>query len=229
VTAAVFFIWMIRGNGGSSGRSIQTPEATNHASQQQAQQSGTGGQSGSTSVMPDKQPLPLAPPPMTPAALRSGETAFPVRFLSSPAGAQVVVDEDQNLNCATPCELPLRSGRHTFTVSSPDYEGAQGIMQVPDVKERFVLLAKDLETVHIYSNPAKMSISVDGESKGQTPLTLRLHAGEHKITSSGDASYQGTIEVARRGMNIFTINGKSAVPARGGAQGDEAAPQATPH
>ncbi|HEY7305655.1 MAG TPA: protein kinase [Bryobacteraceae bacterium] len=228
VTAAVFFIWMIRGNGGSSGRSIQTPEATNHASQQQAQQSSTGGQSGSTSVMPDKQPLPLAPP-MTPAALRSGETTFPVRFASSPAGAQVVVDGDQNLNCATPCELPLRSGRHTFTISAPDYEGTQGIMQVPNDKERFVLLTKDLETVHIFSIPDKMSISVDGESKGQTPLTLRLHAGEHKITSTGDASYQKTIDVARRGMNIFTINGKAALPSHGGAQGDEAAPQATPH
>jgi hypothetical protein len=166
---------------------------------------------------------------MTPAAMRSAETTFPVRFATSPAGAQIVADGDQNLNCATPCELPLRSGRHTFTISAPDYEGAQGIIQVPDDKERFILLTKDLETVHIYSKPENMSISVDGESKGQTPLTLRLHAGEHKITSTGDASYHGTIEVARRGMNIFTINGKVAVPAHGSGPAEETAPPATPH
>jgi serine/threonine protein kinase len=225
VTGVLFFLWMIRGNAGSqSGRSLHSPAAA----EAPTQQSNTSGQQPNPSAMPDKRPLPQAPP-ITPAALRAGETALPVRFASSPAAGEVIVDADERLRCTTPCDLPLRPGRHTFTVSAPDYDTAQGIIQVPGDRDRFVLLTKDLETVHIFSVPGKMGISIDGQPKGETPLTLRLRAGEHKVTSTADSSYQGTtIEVARGGMNMFTINGKAPGPAHGGGQAEEAVPPVTP-
>ena len=224
VTGVLFFLWMIRGNAGlQSGRLGHSSAAG-----LPTEQSNTDRQQPNPSAMPDKQPLPQAPP-ITPAALRGGETALPVRFASSPAAGEVIVDADEKLRCTTPCDLPLRAGRHTFTVSAPDYDTAQGIIQVPEDRDRVVLLSKDLETVHIYSKPDKMGISIDGQEKGQTPLTLRLRAGEHKVTSTADPSYQGTtIEVARGGMNIFTINGKSAGPAHSTGQDEEAAPSSAP-
>lgn len=148
-------------------------------------------------------------------------------FASSPAAAEIVVDGDQKLKCITPCDLPLRYGRHTYTMSAPKYETAQGIIEVPEDRDRFVALTNDLETVHLYSQPEKMSISVDGKSEGQTPVTLQLPAGEHNITSTSDPSYQKAINVTRGGMNIFTINAKPAVPDRGAA--NEAATPAHPH
>lgn len=223
VTGVLFFFWMIRGNAGSqSGGLVHAPAGNQVA--EQSQQPGHA----NPSAMPDKQPLPQAPP-ITPAALRLGEAALPVRFSSSPEAGEVMVDADEKLRCTTPCDLQLRAGRHTFTVSAADYDTAQGIIQVPEDRDRVVLLTKDLETVHIYSKPDKMGISIDGQAKGQTPLTLRLRAGEHKVTSTADSSYPGTtIEVARGGMNIFTINGKTPGPAQDGGQTEEAAPPATP-
>ncbi len=160
-----------------------------------------------------KLPQPRRPKP------RSSDTAIPFHFGSSPAAAEIVVDGSDTLKCTTPCDLPLRSGRHTFTVSAQDYVPAQGIIQVPEERDRLVLLEDNLETVHIYSAPEKMPISIDGQPKGQTPLTVRLRAGEHKVTSTGDTSYQGAIQVTRDGMNTFTINGKPATPLPQPSQG----------
>jgi hypothetical protein len=215
ISAALFFIWMLRRNSATQSLLTDSQTTGQTASQTDASRSGNA----VASVMPDKMPLPQAPP-MNPA----GEI-IPFRFASSPAAAEIVVDGDQKLKCVTPCELPLRYGRHTFTMSAPNYETAQGIIELPEDRDRFVALTNDLETVHLYSQPEKMSISVDGKSEGQTPLTLQLPAGEHKITSTSDASYQGAIDVKHGRMNIFTINGKPAVPARGTGQAPAAPAQ----
>ena len=212
ISAALFFIWMLRRNNSAQSLMANRQTAGQNASQKDA--------SGVASVMPDKLPLPQAPP-MNPAS-----EIIPFHFASTPAAAELVVDGDENLKCVTPCDLRLRYGRHTFTMSAPNYETAQGIIEVPEDRDRLVALMNDLETVHIYSVPKKMNISVDGKSEGQTPVILQLPTGEHKITSTGDASYQGGINVKRGGMNIFTINGKPAASDRGGA--DAAAPS-RPH
>ncbi len=164
IGAALFFIWMLRRNTGT-----QSLLANGQATGQTTPQTDASSGSGVASVMPDRLPLPQ-PPPMTSAGLRSGGGTVPFHFGSSPAAAEIVVDGDQNLKCVTPCDLPLRYGRHTFTMSAPQYEPSQGIIEVPEDKDRFVMLTNDLETVHIYSVPEKMNISVDGKSEGQTPV-----------------------------------------------------------
>lgn len=211
ISGGLFFGWLLRRKGGS----IESPPVNVLSSSS----------SGIASVMPDKRPLPQAPPMASNGT--QTEDAISFHFASSPSGAEVLVDGNQKLTCVTPCDLPLRYGRHTYTMSTPKYETAQGILEVPDDRDRFVLLSNNLETVHIYSVPEKMGISVDGQSQGETPLTLRLSAGEHKITSISDASYEGTINVTPGGMNIFTINGKPAGPENGAGQ-DSATP-AHPH
>ncbi|HSU61112.1 MAG TPA: protein kinase [Bryobacteraceae bacterium] len=215
VTGGLLFTWMLRTNGGVRPYSAaQTPQAA----QRLATQPAAGPADASTTTKPGQANAPAAAPangqalpPTVPNESRPEKTEIPVHFASSPAAAEIVVDGDDSLKCATPCDLPLRNGRHTFTMSAPDYRTAQGIIHVPEEKDRFVLLDDSLETVHIYSDPEKMPISIDGQSKGQTPLVLRLRAGDHKVTSTG--SYQGAIDVTKGGMNIFTINAKSAEPA----------------
>lgn len=203
----LFFGWLLRRKGGF----IESPPVNVLSNSS----------SGIASVMPDKRPLPQAPPMASNGVQAEGAVSF--HFASSPSGAEVLVDGNQKLTCATPCDLSLRFGRHTYTMSAPKYGTAQGILEVPDDRDRFVLLSNNLETVRIYSFPEKMGISVDGQSQGETPLTLRLSAGEHKITSTSDASYQVPIKVTPDGMNIFTINGKASGADSGGGQ-DSATP-----
>jgi hypothetical protein len=106
------------------------------------------------------------------------------------------VDDDDRLTCVTPCELPLPRGRHTFVISAPGYNPVQRIVQVPEETTAFAGLTEDLITVRLISVPPGAALFVDGEPKGQTPLTLRLAIGQHKIrTIKDEMANESTIDV----------------------------------
>lgn len=209
VSGALLFTWMLRTNGGLRPSVVQPPKAAQESAARPPDTSAPQTGQANATAPSLNPPAPAQTPSPAPGASQTTNAEVPVHFASSPP-AEIVVDGDDALKCTTPCDLPLHGGRHTFTMSAPDYRTAQGIIQVPQEKDRFVLLEDNLETVRLYSDPEKMPISIDGQPKGETPLTLRLRAGEHKITSTG--SYQKTIDITRGGMNIFTINGKSPGP-----------------
>jgi serine/threonine-protein kinase len=137
-----------------------------------------------------------------------------VHFESSPAPAKVVVDDDENLTCETPCYLPLTPGRHTSVVSAPRYFQARRIIQVPSETSSYVLLSENIQTVQISSNPVGSTLYIDGDVKGQTPVTLRLSVGQHKIRlEKADLRYEDDLEVKGGDFQHFFITlGRKQTP-----------------
>jgi serine/threonine-protein kinase len=137
-----------------------------------------------------------------------------VHFESNPSPAKIIVDDDENLTCQTPCYLPLPPGRHTFVVSAPRYIQARRIVQVPSETSSFVSLSENIQTVQISSNPAGSSLFIDGEAKGETPQTLHLSIGKHKIRlEKADLAYQDELEVKSGDFQHFVITlGRKANP-----------------
>jgi hypothetical protein len=81
-------------------------------------------------------------------------------------------------------------------MSAPRYNPVQRIVQVPEDTTAFAALTEDLITVRLISAPPGVALFVDGEAKGQTPLTLRLAVGQHKIrTTKDDTANERTIDV----------------------------------
>jgi tetratricopeptide (TPR) repeat protein len=152
--------------------------------------------------MPQNQPPSL---PVRPAQFDSGPSPVSFHFGSNPALARVVVDDNNRLTCLTPCELPLPYGRHTFLMSAPGYDPVQRIVQVPESTRSFASLTEGLKTVRLISVPPGAALSVDGKPKGQTPMTLRLAVGQHKIgTTKDDAATERTINVTEDDL-VFRI------------------------
>jgi PEGA domain len=52
-----------------------------------------------------------------------------------------------------------------------------------------------------------MQIFVDGKPSGETPITLRLTVGAHKVTATKDnLRYDSALNVKDEDLQIFTIN-----------------------
>jgi hypothetical protein len=152
--------------------------------------------------MPQTQPPSL---PIKAAQFDSGSSPVSFHFGSNPAPARVVVDNNNRLTCLTPCELPLPRGRHTFLMSAPGYDPVQRIMQVPESTTSFASLTEGLKTVRLISAPPGAALSVDGKPKGQTPMTLRLAVGQHKIRiTKDDTATERTINVTEDDL-VFNV------------------------
>ena len=108
-------------------------------------------------------------------------TAADVRFASVPAKARVVVDGDEMKTCTTPCQIRLPAGRHTLTVALGGYHLAQRIIHVPEESSVYVPLAEIAGWLQLLSTPAGAQIFIDGQLRGQTPVTIRLPAGDHRV------------------------------------------------
>jgi serine/threonine protein kinase len=148
-------------------------------------------------------------PPSLPDKLAQSDAAVqsPVSFHfgSLPERARVVVDNDDRRTCLTPCDLPLPYGRHTFLMSAPGFDPVQRIVQVPESTNSFAFLMEGLKTVRLNSVPPGAELSVDGETRGRTPTTLRLAVGKHKIRIAKDeAATEQTIDVTQDDL-VFHI------------------------
>lgn len=129
-----------------------------------------------------------------------------VRFESSPPHVHIVVDSNESTSCTSPCALELSGGRHTYTAAAPGYGLAQRIIQVPDDRDQFVYLTQNVGMVDIASEPNGSTVYVDGRLEGQTPTTLRLKAGEHRVRIVRDGkSQEQTIHVNSDSLQRFTF------------------------
>ena len=117
-----------------------------------------------------------------------------------------MVDGDESQSCITPCGIPLRRGRHTFTVALSGYTEAQRIIQVPDDSTAFVELTPEVGVVQIGSVPSGSTVYIDGQVRGQTPATLRIKAGKHRIRLvSGSKYHEETVDVNADSVQSFTF------------------------
>jgi len=122
-----------------------------------------------------------------------------VTFTSQPAGADVIIDGV--VRGVTPLKLAVPSGHHEAALAAG---GAR--RTIPLDLEPNALVSQHVEFapaaatqsghLEITTEPAGVRVSVDGVSRGVTPLNLSgIPAGEHKITIVGDTTIQRTVTV----------------------------------
>ncbi len=106
-----------------------------------------------------------------------------ISLSSQPAGAEVLVDG--TVMGVTPAKLELTAGQHDVEIRLRGYNAwREQISVVADRSEVLlpVRLSQADGRVELVSDPEGAAVSVDGEFRGQTPLTLRLDPGrEHSI------------------------------------------------
>jgi serine/threonine protein kinase len=104
-----------------------------------------------------------------------------VQLVSDPVGARFVVDDDEANACTAPCTLELGSGRHTLVATIAGSAAAHRIFQVPGDQQVTVVMTRGLGTLLVASDPSGAQVLIDGQNRGQTPASVRLPAGPHKV------------------------------------------------
>jgi len=164
----------------------------------------------------ETSPATLPQPPALPA--RASET-LPARasepmqnataavdLLSEPPGAKMVVDDNPQTSCLSPCTLSLKNGRHTLAVEMNGYETARRIFNVPDETSLYVPLVKNMGVLVVTSSPPGSSIFIDGRNYGHTPSTIRVPPGLHRIELvNGPLRQQQMIQVESGAFIPVTI------------------------
>ena len=202
VAGAGLFFSIRPGSHSNSAENIRLPVRLQPPDRADASQRTTAPVAAQDEDMPQNQPPSL---PVKPVQFDRGSSPVSFHFRSRPAPARVVVDNDNRLSCLTPCELPLLHGRHTFVMSAAGYDPVQRIVQVPESTIAVASLTEGLKTVRLISAPPGAALSVDGEPKGETPMTLRLAVGPHKIRiTKDDAATERTIDVTQSDL-VFKV------------------------
>src|SRR5579884_2703795 len=129
-----------------------------------------------------------------------------VDLLSEPPGAKMVVDDNPQTSCLSPCTLSLQNGRHTLAVEMNGYETAHRIFNVPDETSLYVPLVKNSGVLVVTSSPPGSSIFIDGRNYGHTPATIRVPPGLHRIELvNGPLRQQQMIQVESGAFIPVTI------------------------
>jgi serine/threonine protein kinase len=105
---------------------------------------------------------------------------------STPAGAQIQIDGQNDSTWATPFNLAgLNPGQHTLTISKPGYAAETRTIDVGSGSKSFVSvqLAQLAATVSVSSEPAGAAIWMDGKDTGRvTPAQFSVdRAGNHSF------------------------------------------------
>ena len=124
----------------------------------------------------------------------------PVSLTTKPAGATVSVDGEPA--GTTPIELELTAGERVLEARLNGYNAWRDTVTVlADTPQELpvVALTPADGRVRLSSTPSEVAVSVDGEFRGRTPLTLRLSPGrahEITLTKPGFATVRRELSVA---------------------------------
>jgi len=108
---------------------------------------------------------------------------------TNPTGAQVLVDGEAR--GVTPISLKLKVGAHQVQLRGPGEPRLISVMISPGAEvSQYIELPKGGSPVgqlHVRTDPAGARVSVDGVSRGVSPLTIRgLSPGEHAVVLEND-------------------------------------------
>ncbi len=124
------------------------------------------------------------------------QTTDDIDLVSEPAGAKIVVDDRPDATCNAPCTMALVTGRHTLTAELNGYAVAKRIFVLPGSSSLYIPMAQSTGILVLTSDPAGADISVDGRPYGQTPATLHLAPGVHRILlSHGLVRHEETLNI----------------------------------
>jgi hypothetical protein len=129
----------------------------------------------------------------------------PVQLATQPPGATVLVDGAEV--GVTPLEMQITAGERQIEAHLNGYNAwtnkvivsAATPLQLPEVK-----LALADGRVDIVSNPTEANVSIDGEFRGRSPLTVKLTPGKsHELTLTKPG-----YETATRSLSIAADSGR---------------------
>jgi len=144
---------------------------------------------------------------------------------TDPPGAEVRIDNA--VRGTTPLTLNLAEGRHSLVVQHGSNSKQLNVEIAANATNSYHIewaaaapLAAPLQTgsLSVLSDPPGSAVTVDGSSRGQTPLTIRdLTAGRHEVlVKSSDTTYQRFVEVEASATASLVVGGApSATPSWG--------------
>lgn len=108
----------------------------------------------------------------------------------------MVIDNNKNTSCVTPCTMSLPNGRHTAAAELDGYNVGRRVFNIPDDTSVVAALSRSTGTLVVTSTPPGSQILVDNKPYGVTPATLHLSAGRHKLVLiDGSMQHEETIEI----------------------------------
>jgi hypothetical protein len=108
----------------------------------------------------------------------------------------MMIDDNSQLSCVTPCAMSLPNGRHTAAALLNGYNVSRKVFNVPDDTSVVAALNPSSGTLVLTSTPPGARILVDNKPYGVTPTTLHLSAGRHKLLlTEGAMQHEETIEI----------------------------------
>ena len=144
---------------------------------------------------------------------------------TDPPGAEVRIDNA--VRGTTPLTLNLAEGRHSLVVQRGSNSKQLNVEIAANATNSYHIewaaaapLAAPLQTgsLSVLSDPPGSAVTVDGSSRGQTPLTIGdLTAGRHEVlVKSSDTTYQRFVEVEAGATASLVVGGApSATPSWG--------------
>jgi thiol-disulfide isomerase/thioredoxin len=109
-----------------------------------------------------------------------GDDTVLVAFTSTPAGARVDVDGSPLCN-ATPCKRPLSHGDHRVRMTAETRLPREDTVRVGEGTGVSWTLEANTASVRVDTGIANIPLRIDGETAGNSPLTVDLAAGPHRI------------------------------------------------
>jgi len=144
---------------------------------------------------------------------------------TDPPGAEVRIDNA--VRGTTPLTLNLAEGRYSLLVQRGSNSKQVNVEIAANATNSYHIewaaaapLSAPLQTgsLSVLSDPPGSAVTVDGSSRGQTPLTIRdLTAGRHAVlVKSSDTTYQRFVEVEAGATASLVVGGTaSATPSWG--------------
>jgi len=160
------------------------PEATNPEKSDAANPPASAPQPSAPSETHVAQPAAIAPP----AAKLTADQS--VQFVTDPPGARVTIDGNSSYSCKAPCILTLPPGRHALSTDLTGYRSYPRVFNVPQDGDMFLSLAKSSGTLSVTSNPAGVSIEIDGKLQSErTPAIFNLAPGTYHLKVARNGAF----------------------------------------
>ncbi|MDX2153193.1 MAG: serine/threonine-protein kinase [Bryobacteraceae bacterium] len=130
-----------------------------------------------------------APEPSKPAPAAPPKPAAPqektIAIQTTPAGATVIIDNNAEIGCTSPCSVSLLPGRHSLAAKLEGHRPALKIFEVPRDAEISLSLDAYQGTLVVRTTPPGATITLNGKRQDKvTPAVLTLAAGKYKMVLS---------------------------------------------
>lgn len=122
-----------------------------------------------------------------------------VSLQSTPAGAGILLDGDET--GATPATLEVLEGEHRLLLRAPGYSDLERTLTVTAGEPQDLgnlVLEPAAGLLSLATEPSGANVTVDGEFRGQTPITLELEPGrghELMLSRPGYSRYRETVQL----------------------------------